>query len=184
MFICKFLLGIIPNKENMERRNTVQREIVLKAVYNLKNHPTAEEIYEVIRIDNPSISRGTVYRNLGILAAENMIRKISVPEGPGHYDHKCHKHYHAKCVKCGCVNDVVLPSLDIMNQVNGCENMKILDYDILFEGICSSCQKNYEIGGNLKWQNGYALFVVMYMKEMRHQKSASWYYRNGIITFV
>lgn len=102
----------------MERRNTVQREIVLKAIHNLKNHPTAEEIYEVIRIDNPSISRGTVYRNLGILAEENMIRKISVSEGPDHYDHKCHKHYHAKCVKCGCVNDVVLPSLDIMNQVN------------------------------------------------------------------
>lgn len=42
-FICKFLLGIIPNKENMERRNTVQREIVLKAIHNLKNHPTAED---------------------------------------------------------------------------------------------------------------------------------------------
>lgn len=126
----------------MERRNTVQREIVLKAIHNLKNHPTAEEIYEMTRLDNPSISRGTVYRNLGILAEEKMIRKISVTDGPDHYDHNCHKHFHVKCINCGRVSDVMLPSLDIMNYVTECENVKILDYDILFEGICSSCQKN------------------------------------------
>lgn len=126
----------------MERRNTVQREVVLKAINNLKNHPTAEEVYEMTRLENPSISRGTVYRNLGILAEENMIRKISVPDGPDHYDHKCNKHHHVKCVRCGRVSDVMLSSLDIMNHVEGCDDMKILDYDILFEGICSSCQKN------------------------------------------
>lgn len=49
----------------MQRRNTIQKELVLKAVQDLRSHVTAEEVYEFIRKNHPGIGKGTVYRNLG-----------------------------------------------------------------------------------------------------------------------
>jgi len=71
----------------MERRNTIQKGLVLSAVRSLKDHATAEEVYENIKKEYPNIGKGTVYRNLGILAEEGEIRRISLPGEPDRYDH-------------------------------------------------------------------------------------------------
>lgn len=51
----------------VQRRNTKQRKLVLDAVRQSYNHPTADEIYNVVRAQDDKISRGTVYRNLNLL---------------------------------------------------------------------------------------------------------------------
>ena len=50
----------------MQYRNTRQRKIVLEAVQEHHDHPSADQIYLEIRAKDPRISRGTVYRNLNI----------------------------------------------------------------------------------------------------------------------
>ena len=52
----------------MKRRNTIQRNLVLEAIHTMKSHVTAEEVLEFIRKNHPHIGKGTIYRNLGILA--------------------------------------------------------------------------------------------------------------------
>ena len=54
----------------MEKRNTIQKELVLNAVTKMHRHVTADEVYDYIKKDYPSIGKGTVYRNLSILAEE------------------------------------------------------------------------------------------------------------------
>ena len=49
------------------RRNTIQKDLVRNAVYEMKRHVTANEVYEFIKEAYPSIGKGTVYRNLVIL---------------------------------------------------------------------------------------------------------------------
>ena len=51
----------------MQTRNTIQRQIVLQAVNQMHNHPTADAIYAVIAAQHPTISKATVYRNLNQL---------------------------------------------------------------------------------------------------------------------
>lgn len=51
----------------MITRNTLQESLVFVAVNELRNHATADEIYELIVKKYPGISRGTVYRNLNKL---------------------------------------------------------------------------------------------------------------------
>lgn len=67
----------------MEKRNTIQKELVLNAVTKMHRHVTADEVYDYIKKDYPSIGKGTVYRNLSILADENRIRKVEIPNGAG-----------------------------------------------------------------------------------------------------
>ena len=126
----------------MERRNTIQKELVLKAVNSLMCHATADEIYSHIKKDYPSIGKGTVYRNLNILAMEEKILKIEVPGDPDRFDHTIEKHYHAKCIKCGKIFDVDMePVINLEGYIKDKKGIEIVDYDILFKGICKECKE-------------------------------------------
>ena len=76
----------------MIQRNTIQNMLVYEAVNKLQCHATADEIYEFIVQEHPSISKGTVYRNLNRLAEMGKIRKMEIPGSPDRFDHCCHDH--------------------------------------------------------------------------------------------
>ena len=124
------------------RRNTIQKELVRNAVYEMKRHVTANEVYEFIKEAYPTIGKGTVYRNLDILTEEGALRKIEVPDGPNRFDFTLNKHYHVRCVKCGNVSDVDMDEIpDLIERIHNTHGMKFLDYDILFKGICLKCRE-------------------------------------------
>lgn len=124
-------------------RNTIQRQIVLDTVFELKNHPTADEVYATIYKTHPSISRGTVYRNLNTLTMTGKVLKISVPDSADRFDHNTHNHYHVKCKGCGCFIDVDIPNIDIVKSVvSEKTNFVIDDCSIVFTGTCSHCSQN------------------------------------------
>ena len=55
-----------------------QREEVIKFIKSSYSHPTAEEIYERVKDNKSTSSRGTVYRNLKNLVQKNKILKIAL----------------------------------------------------------------------------------------------------------
>jgi Fur family transcriptional regulator, ferric uptake regulator len=126
----------------MEHRHTIQKDLVLHAVTDLKRHVTADEIYDYIKKDYPTIGKGTVYRNLGILAEEGAIRKVEVPDGPSYFDFTLKSHYHVRCVKCGAVSDVDLEIIpDLIGKIRDTHGMEFLGYDIFFRGVCPVCRE-------------------------------------------
>ena len=129
----------------MLRRNTVQRGLVLEAVNRLCCHATAEEIYDVISKEHPSVSRGTVYRNLKQLSDSGEIRRLEVPGGADRYDHRPHPHYHARCLSCGRVFDVEMDYMqDLEKRVRDAHGFEISGHDIMFSGVCPGCRKKPE----------------------------------------
>lgn len=127
----------------MERRNTIQKEMVLDAVRSLANHPTADEVYECVQKKHRAVGKGTVYRNLNVLAEEGKLRKIEMADGADRFDHTCMEHYHVKCICCGAVTDVDMANVpDLLADINNTSGMQFLSFDILFKGICQDCQKN------------------------------------------
>lgn len=125
----------------MIRRNTIQCALVLEAVNKLKCHATADEIYQEIMKDHPHISRGTVYRNFQRLCETGEIRKREIPDEADRYDHICHDHYHARCVKCGCVFDVDMEYMTGLEKtIRDTHGFVFTGHDIVFQGICAECQ--------------------------------------------
>ncbi|MDO4466441.1 MAG: transcriptional repressor [Bacillota bacterium] len=126
----------------MQRRNTFQKQIVLDTVRSLKNHATAQEIYHHITQSYPNVGQGTVYRNLKILAQEGQIQKVELPDGADRFDHNCEKHYHVNCIKCGKIFDVEMDIIENLEEsIRDTHGIEFLDYEILFKGICPSCQE-------------------------------------------
>ena len=129
-------------------RNTEQRAFVLDAVRSLHNHPTSADVYEAVRREHPSVSRATVYRNLGVLARQGDITHVEVPNGADRYDFRCTPHYHARCRICGGVFDIEMPALDdLPARVQDAHGFAIEDCEILFEGLCARCRRREAAAG-------------------------------------
>ena len=56
-----------------------QRELILNNVIDSKGHPTADDVYDDLKKANPSLSLGTVYRNLTQLEKNGMLKKVNIP---------------------------------------------------------------------------------------------------------
>jgi Fe2+ or Zn2+ uptake regulation protein len=63
---------------NQNLRMTHQREIILDELNRSKTHPTADELFDRIKHKLPRISLATVYRNLEILSAAGLIKKLEM----------------------------------------------------------------------------------------------------------
>ncbi len=125
----------------MDKRNTIQKKLVLEAVRELGCHATADEIYNKISELHPAISKGTVYRNLSVLAEEGEIRKVELPDGAARFDHTTVKHYHVRCDRCGRVFDVDMDLIpDVPEKIKDTHGFEFIDYDIVFRGICPDCR--------------------------------------------
>lgn len=126
----------------MQTRNTLQKEIILKAVNKLHNHPTAEMVYKEVIRDYPRISKATVYRNLNQMAQKAIIMRIQVPGTADRYDFQTHDHYHLKCKLCDKVLDIDVPYMDMLDQIDlRSQGFEIENHTIIFEGICPHCSK-------------------------------------------
>ena len=126
----------------MKNRNTIQRALVLEAVNTLQCHATADEVYEAIVKEHPTVSKATVYRNLNLLSGMGEIRKMEIPGGPDRFDHRCHDHCHVRCEKCGRVFDVDMEYVSGLEKgIRDTHGFAFTGYDILFRGICPDCRK-------------------------------------------
>ena len=124
----------------MMKRNTIQYSLVFEAVKKLQCHATADEVYEEIAKEHPTISRGTVYRNLQRLCEMGEIRRREIPGGADRFDHRCDDHYHVRCIKCGRVFDVDMEYLpDLENSIQDAHGFQFTGHDIVFRGVCPAC---------------------------------------------
>jgi len=122
------------------KRNTIQRQLILDAVRELNIHATAEQVYAHVVGKHPSISKATVYRNLGQMAESGELLHIGDFCGSAHYDHNCHKHYHFLCETCERVFDVNDCFPDICSHVKNLEGFEITGHRLSFFGLCRECK--------------------------------------------
>ena len=119
-----------------------QRELILQTVLQSPIHPTADQVYNQVRRQNPKISLGTVYRNLNFLAEMGMIRKISMPVGSDRFDGRLDEHYHMTCTRCGRVFDVECAALeDLDRQIMESQGFQVQQRHLLLTGLCKECRE-------------------------------------------
>ena len=84
---------------------TRQRKVILEELRKVDTHPSADEVYEMVRKRLPRISLGTVYRNLEILSAKGEIQKLELGCTLKRFDGIAENHYHIRCLQCDRVVD-------------------------------------------------------------------------------
>ena len=128
------------NEFDSNMRLTSQRQVILEELQKVTSHPTANEVFEMVRKRLPRIGLGTVYRNLDLLAEKGIIKKLEVGGEQKRFDGDTSPHYHIRCVRCNRVEDIFIERhKELEKNAASCCNYKILDHHIQFSGICSNC---------------------------------------------
>lgn len=131
-------------------RLTTQRQIILEELTKVTTHPTASELYDMVRKRLPRIGLGTVYRNLDLMADSGMILKLEVGGTQKRFDATTEAHYHIRCSSCGKVDDIDVPVIqELVAQAAETTPYRILGHHVEFSGICSTCQKK-ELKSSIK----------------------------------
>ena len=124
------------------KNHSRQREAILDILKKSYSHPTADEIYNDVKIELPNISLGTVYRNLDELVKSGIIKKIPTTS-KDRFDYMKSNHCHAICSECGHVHDIEINfnSDEMMNEIFAQSKIASNPKDIIIMGICNGCQK-------------------------------------------
>ncbi|MBR6407060.1 MAG: transcriptional repressor [Clostridia bacterium] len=135
----------MPNKTNKaygpskKERNTRQKETVRAAFCGMRNHPTAQMVYEeAVKLDR-SIGRATVYRILNSFVESGAAVRVPVSDGADRFDITLTPHAHARCRVCGAVFDVEL--CGEMPKAKETGRFEIESCAVLFSGLCRECKK-------------------------------------------
>ncbi len=123
-------------------RMTRQRRVILEELSKLRTHPTADELYKLVRRRLPHISLATVYRNLEILSEASLIKRIELSGPQMRFDPETKNHYHIRCMKCGRLDD--MPGdvvIDLEERYESLTDYEITGCRVEFIGICPKCAK-------------------------------------------
>ena len=124
-----------------DMRLTNQRRLILEELRSVTTHPTADEVYGMVRQKMPRISLGTVYRNLEVLSSLGLVRKLENAAGQKRFDGDVSPHHHIRCEVCGKVGDI-FDAPDISGIEHGLStDFQITGVSLEFSGVCPRCQK-------------------------------------------
>lgn len=117
-----------------------QRLKVLEYLTQNHNHPTAEQIYNGLHGEVPTLSRTTVYNTLNSLAEAGLVEIINIEDNETRYDINTVSHGHFKCLLCKKIYDF---HIDIDSfETRELDGFEIQDKNVYFKGICPDCLAN------------------------------------------
>ena len=123
-------------------RYSETRDIIYNYLYDTKAHPSAEMIYNDLKIVLPKLSLKTIYTNLRFFEEHGKVVRVANVNGSDRYDANCEEHVHLVCDECGAVIDVM--DADIRKAKKACQvgQAKIKSIQIVLHGTCETCSAN------------------------------------------
>ena len=127
---------------------TGQRLAVLEVLQQREDeHLTAEEIFDLVRVDHPDIGLATVYRTIQLLSDMGLIDKLSLDDGFIRYEigkssASGHRHHHLICLGCNSVfsfeKDFMEP---LENEINKLTGFQVVNHEVKLYGYCKVCRE-------------------------------------------
>lgn len=87
-------------------RCTTQRMAIYESLRECKRHPTAEELFQIVRPTTCRLSLATVYNTLEALCHAGLARKLPTPLGTCRYDADVSEHVHVRMRDTSEIMDV------------------------------------------------------------------------------
>ncbi len=121
---------------------TPQRLAIIRILAGSENHPSVEDIYNLLHKRFPGISQATVYRNIMLIKSLGEVLEIGFAGASTRYDGiKPFPHPHVVCLKCNKIIDPELASLhDMTKEITDESGFEIVTFRLDFFGVCPECR--------------------------------------------
>ena len=133
----------------MLRKHSRKRDAILACLRSTTCHPTAEWVYQQLKLAIPDLSLGTVYRNLSMFKDEGLVISVGTVVGLERFDGNTSPHTHFICTRCSAVLDLIDINLEdgFLQSVHDTAGGKITDYRLSFYGLCPECMQAASAAG-------------------------------------
>ena len=127
---------------------TNQRLVVLEALETSSNqHLTAEQIFDLVKADNPEIGLATVYRTIQVLLELHLIDRVNFDDGSERYEivrmgtkGARHHHHHLICINCGKVFEFEEDMMEgLETEIEKKTGFQVIDHEVKLYGYCKEC---------------------------------------------
>lgn len=121
---------------------TFQRQIIYEAVVDSIEHPTPERIYEQVRLRIPSISLGTIYKNVKTFLDSGVLKEVTLHHGSLRLESNMVPHHHLVCSSCKAIFDIEESAVEPVQLPAGKlpPGFSIKQCRVEFVGVCRNCQ--------------------------------------------
>ena len=118
-------------------RVTIQRLAIINVLLKL-DHPTAEEIYQFMKKEFPTLSFTTVYNTLHSLHEMGILREYNFGDA-SRFEMVEDEHHHFLCLQCGKMDDIKEQDIDITPKEDFSLSYHIHSTEVVLKGLCLSC---------------------------------------------
>lgn len=125
-------------------KSTTQRDEIVNAFFNLREHISIEELHHKIQKKNPKIGYTTVYRTLKLLTESGLAHERQFGDGQARYEPVTAEehHDHLICLKCGTITEFENKKIEkLQDEVAKQHGFEVKNHKLELYGYCRKCQK-------------------------------------------
>jgi len=108
-------------------------------------HLSIDDLYRRLLKRFPTISLATIYKNINAMEDNAFVQEVKLPEQKAKYELSKARHAHVVCNECKKVEDIVINTESIVNEVKDTSHYMIEREDLVFTGICPDCMQKKSV---------------------------------------
>jgi Fur family ferric uptake transcriptional regulator len=132
-------------------KRTAQRDLILEVFLRTEEHLSSEDLYHLVKLEDPGVGHTTVYRTLKLLVEAGLAREVRFGDGRTRYEHNYkHPHHdHMICTSCGETIEFYSAELEaIQDAIVARHKFQPVQHSLRIFGLCVNCQRT--AGGKSK----------------------------------
>jgi Fur family peroxide stress response transcriptional regulator len=122
---------------------THQRQVIYREMLRMGGHPSPEAVHERVRAHIPSISLGTVYKNLKTFVENGLLREVSLHHGTQRLEANLDSpHHHLVCTRCKSIADLPEDGVSpVRIEQSLPRGFRVERISVEVHGICAACAR-------------------------------------------
>ncbi|WP_394820584.1 Fur family transcriptional regulator [Pendulispora albinea] len=131
---------------NLGLKLTPQRRAIVEQFACDLTHPTAQELFDRLHREFPSMSFATVYNTLDALTSANLAGTLRLDGHAARFDPNRKPHHHAVCDECGVIVDIPADSLTPSEEATisvreHSDGFHVRAVEQVYRGLCGACAR-------------------------------------------
>ncbi|MEM9079729.1 MAG: transcriptional repressor [Verrucomicrobiota bacterium] len=124
-------------------RMTKQRKEVYGVLLDVRDHPTAQDVFLRAKERMPSISLATVYNCLEALVGHQLVKQVNFDRAPSRYCPNLEEHVHFQDEATGEIYDVVFKAgAELTDLLDLPEGVEVRDLELTLKGTMPSSRND------------------------------------------
>ena len=124
-------------------KRSSKRDLIVNVFLRQEGHLSADDLVELIRVEDKQISRATVYRALSWMVEAGIARKVDFGEGRFRFEHSYRhpRHFHLICKSCSRSFEFLSSDIEVLvEEVATARNFSARQSVVQIYGTCEACR--------------------------------------------